>query len=275
MSGVSGSDRIFRDDIPDVLEHYYDIISQFDKFVRFNVTGSFHSNKPSFGDIDLIVLVSSNDKKQVKKELIEFFNKFDNDIIIPFKSDKYRGLKTYNSGEIVTINFPQKNGCVQIDNIIALTEEEYNFKLQFLNLPAEIQGLYLGLIKTVLIDNPDILDYEYFKVPRNETYEFNLSSSELQLRCVTESLKDGHLTTIDHKVVHKSKDWDDVLYLLKDFDLTTGFDGLLEQIDNKCSDRAKTRIKGVFKSMISVKSGEVGTNKGFYKELCINKVNQL
>ena len=275
MSGVSGSDRIYKDDIPDTLDYYYDIISKFPKFIMFDITGSFHSNKTSFGDIDLVVLVDSKDKKQVKKELVNYFNNLNDDIIIPFKSEKYLGYKSYNSGEIVSINFPQKNGCVQIDNIIAITEEEFVFKMNFLNLSAEIQGLYLGLIKTALIDKPELLDYERFNTPRGESYEFNLSSSELQLRSVIEQEKDGNLHTISHKVVWRCQDWNFVLELLSDFDLSVPFDDLLEQIETKCSERSITRIKGIFNSMVSVKSGEKGTTKGFYKELCINKVNHI
>ena len=45
-----------------------------------------------------------------------------------------------------------------------------------------------------------------------------------------------------------------------------------KKVKNK---RGLQRIVGVFKSMISVKSGEVGTPKGFNKESAIKKIESI
>ena len=72
--------------------------------------------------------------------------------ILPFTSEKYTGKRSYNSGEIISILYPQvgHDRAVQIDNIIALDRDETVFKKNFLDMPAENQGLIIGLVKTAI-----------------------------------------------------------------------------------------------------------------------------
>jgi hypothetical protein len=115
------------------------------------------------------------------------------DIIVPFKSEKYTGRRYYNSGELISVLYPivgQEDQYIQVDNIIALTEEEHAFKGSFLDLPAEKQGLLIGLAKVILLeqDPQDVFRrMGISNVPElaeGEEFEFNLSSVKLSLRKV-------------------------------------------------------------------------------------------
>lgn len=280
MSGAAGGNRIKRQDVKPTVKDYIDkVLSKYDKYVKSEITGSFYTlEKNDFGDIDLIVELNENDKVEAKKRLVKYFNKFSNDIIIPFKSNRYFGKKALNTGEIVTILYPiknEENSYVQIDNIISLSEKETIFKQKFLNLPAIKQGLMLGLIKTIILEKPELV--EKFTIPHalkhNQELEFNLSSSGLTLRLVT---LDDNFKTLDKKDVWKTQDWNIVEYILSDFDFDQSFDNLLKDIKKKMKNkRSLKRIKGIFKSMVSVKSGEQGTLKGNEKQRALNKINNL
>ena len=71
--------------------------------------------------------------------------------------------------------------------------------------------------------------------------------------------------------------WSDVETLFKDYNISGSFKELLDQLASKQwkSQRSKNRIKGTFKSMLVIGSGEVGTPKGADKEAALDKVNQL
>lgn len=284
MSGVSGSDRISRKDFDKVLKDYTKVISKFPGFKSIEASGSFKSDKSKqdFGDMDLIVHIeSTKDKKELKKDLVNFFKDMPDNIIVPFNSTKYKGRKTYNSGEIVTISYPQlKSGkTVQIDNIIALDKLEADFKRDFLNMTAQKQGLILGLMKVALTETSyekllPKLGIKFDKLDKDQEYEFNLSSKEIQLRKVT--YEPGTLKQKSRDIIWTSRDWGKLEKILYQFDLNLEFDDMINNIKSKLKlQRSKNRMAGVFRSMVSVKSGEVGTDKGKIKQAAIDKVNKI
>jgi hypothetical protein len=166
---------------------------------------------------------------------------------------------------------------VQIDNIVALSEEELEFKRQFLDMPAEKQGLVLGLVKVAVIENL-ITSFMSVNIPAvpisvrpNSEYEFSLSSSKLELRLV--HYKPGTTEQLQHDIQWTSQDWNDVKKLLGQYDLDKSFDQLLLDVKNTIiNPRSAKRIMGLFKSMVTVKSGEVGTPKATNKEKALSKV---
>lgn len=271
MSGVTGSNRITRENFMKVLETYREtILEGLPGFKRVEISGSFNSDlsKDSFGDMDLIVYFDTEmNKRDLKKSIIERLKRMSDDVVLPFQSEKYKGRKYYNSGEIVTISFPQPDGAVQIDNIIALSEEELNFKKHFLDLPAEKQGLILGLVKTA----PQA--QEAYLLEDGEEMEYSLSSVELQLRAVK---FDEQMKQIAKRVLWKTNKWDVVQYILQDYDLDDSFNGLVEQVKQReLDERSRKRIIGLFCSMVSVKSGEIGTEKARRKEYARKKIQEL
>jgi len=288
MSGVTGANRVrSRTDYIKVVYSYNSIISHFPGFVSFDISGSYNSRKSQkdFGDVDLIVQVNSQKSKPViKKDLIKYLTLYPVDIIVPFSSEKYKGRRFYNSGEMVTVDYYDKEVGydVQIDNIISLSNSETEFKKQFLDWSAEKQGLILGLVKAATVETNYI---ELFKklcininndviLEDNQEFEFTLSSSELQLRKVTYRV--GSYKEVDRKVLWRSSRISDVSKLLYEFDLTLSFDELLNQVIKRVREkRSLNRIKGIFKSMVSVKSGEVGTKKGKYKEISLQKIENM
>lgn len=282
MSGVTGAERIkSRQDFTQFVNSYKEIISKFPGVKSITPSGSINSNiqKQTFGDIDLIIHISSDrTKKDVKNDLVTFFNNLPSGILLPFTSEKYSGKLTYNSGEIVSIRYYDAvlNYSVQIDNIIALSELEADFKRQFLNMPAPTQGLVLGLTKTALINKDKFQIFKDLRIPydillKDQEYEFNLSSTELQLRKIT--YKPGTFIQLHKEVCWSSTNFNNVIFLLNGFNTSNTFDQLLTKIKTHIVDnRSKVRIYGVFKSMITVKSGEVGTEKGFEKISSLNKL---
>jgi hypothetical protein len=285
MSGVTGAERVrSRQDFNKFLISYKTLIEQFSGFVNITPSGSYNSNinKQNFGDIDLILQIDRvNNKTDIKKELVNFFARHPPSIIVPFQSSKHCGKRTYNSGEIVTIRYydPRLEYSVQIDNIVALTLFEAIFKKKFLDIPAEKQGLLLGLTKIATIEtDPETLfrklDIQLSKkLELNQEFEFNLSSVELQLRVVT--YEPNSYNQISKEVVWGSQRFEDVSSLLYQYDLEQDFDNLLLQIKNTIKNpRSKHRLVGMFEQMITVKSGEIGTAKGISKEISLSKINQ-
>ncbi len=285
MSGVAGADRVkSRADFAHFLNDYRQLISQFPGFVDFKPSGSYNSNleKQDFGDIDLIVHIKSDkDKATVKKELQSFFMRQPDTKIVPFSSAKHAGKRTYNAGELVSVRYhdDELGYSAQIDNIVALDPSEAGFKQEFLDMPAEKQGLVLGLVKIATMEtDPQTLfakvgiKAEPLTEP-NQEYEFNLSSVEIQLRKIT--YKPGTYEQISREVVWSSKSFDDLQKILYQYDLSQDFDGLLTQSKATIKNpRSNNRMQGVFASMITVKSGEVGTAKGQGKLDALNKIQQ-
>lgn len=283
MSGSAGGNRITRESVAKTVDSYIDrILKKFPAFKSAKVSGSYNTSaKEDFGDIDLVVNLESTDKKNTKLELAKFLSALPDDVIVPFKSEKYKGKKYLNTGEIVTILYPiegQPDQYVQIDNIVSVSDDEAEFKKEFLDYPAEIQGLLLGLAKVICLeeDPKSIFARMGIKnVPEleaNQEYEFNLSSAGLTLRIVTlDNFKE-----VDRTDVWKTSNWSNIKKLFTNYKIDGKFEDLLDDISSKVNNpRSKNRIKGIFNSMVSIKSGEVGTPKGDNKQKSLDKVNAM
>jgi hypothetical protein len=285
MSGVAGAERVrSREDYKQFVGSFSKLIYQFCENNILYYTGSYKSDetKQTFGDIDLIVTIPTVlTKTTLKKSLVEFFHNQPEDVIVPFSNPKYLGRRTYNSGEIVTIRYYDKElgYSAQIDSIIARDYAEANFKRSFLNMPASIQGLVLGLVKVAVLENPATELFVRLGITDpgmlgpDQEYEFNLSSSELQLRRV--QYEPGTYKQASREILWASTNFLQVHRLLsmKSFDYK--FVELVSKINSEIKNpRSRERIKGLFASMISVKSGEVGTEKGAEKEKSLALVQQ-
>lgn len=285
MSGVAGAERIrSRADFKKFLISYQNLIVRFPGFVDMCPSGSYNSDlvKQDFGDMDLIVHIQSDrDKSQVKRDLQEFLIGQPPDIIVPFSSERYLGRRSYNAGEMITVRYHDQHlgYSIQIDNIVALGADEADFKLQFLNIPAEKQGLILGLVKIAAIETPiyELLDRMKIAVNTDITldqeYEFNLSGSELSLRLVT--YHPNTFKEASRSIIWSSKKFAHVTELLYQYDLNSDFLGLLSQCRRVTKNpRSQHRVIGVFNSMITVKSGEIGTIKGHHKQLAKKQIQE-
>ena len=282
MSGVAGGNRILKQDVQATFNKYIDqVLSTIPGFKKASLSGSVKAgSKADFGDLDIITWFEGDDKKEVKQRIIDAISKLPNNIIIPFKSEKYAGRRYYNSGELISVLFPiegKTDEYIQVDNIIALTEEESVFKGSFLDLPAEKQGLLIGLAKVILLEeNPEDVFRRMGisglpKLGKGEEYEFNLSSVKLSLRKV----KLENFKEVAREEVWSTTNWGTIKILFKGFNIDGSFEDLLDDIARKLTNaRSKNRVAGIFKSMVSVKSGEVGTAKGKGKEDALEKVAQ-
>jgi len=283
MSGSAGGNRITRTAVENTVQDYIQkVLSKFPGFKNAKATGSYNTGtKQDFGDIDLIVQIEGTDKKLIKQGLTKYFASLPDSTIVPFKSDKYKGKKSLSSGELVTVLYPIAgiaDQYVQIDNIISISEEESTFKNTFLDYSAEVQGLLLGLAKVICLEEDP---QEIFKrlgiknVPPlelNQEYEFNLSGAGLTLRVVTlDNFKE-----VDRTEVWKSSNWNTVKRLFDNYNIDSDFKTLLKDLSSKLkNERSKNRIKGIFKSMVSIKSGEVGTPKGDNKQIALDAVDSV
>ena len=281
MSGSAGGNRIPRAAVEKTVQEYIQkVLSKFPSFKGAKVSGSYNTGtKSDFGDIDLIVHLDSEDKKNIKAELAKYVSSLSDDVIVPFKSDKYKGKKFLNTGEIITILYPitgMPGNFVQIDNIVSISDKEAEFKKEFLDYPAEIQGLLLGLSKVACLEEDPQAIFARMGIKNipalepNQEYEFNLSSSGLTLRIVT---LDNFKET-DRTDVWKTSDWSNIKKLFVNYKIDSTFEELLSDISSKLKNiRSKNRVKGIFNSMVSIKSGEVGTPKGDNKQKSLDKVN--
>jgi len=283
MSGVAGGNRIQKSDVQKTFDLYVKkILEKIPGFKKASLSGSVKAGtKSDYGDLDLVTWFEGDDKREIKQRIIKLVSSQPDSVIVPFKSEKYTGKKYYNSGEIITILFPiqgKTDEYIQIDNIISTTEEEHGFKNNFLDLPAEKQGLILGLAKVITLEEDP---YSIFKrlsisdIPplgENEEYEFNISSGKLSLRKV----KLENFREVAREEIWSTTNWGLIKQLFVNYNIDGTFEELLQDLKNKLKNpRSKNRIKGIFNSMVSVKSGEVGTPKGAGKEKALNAVNSL
>jgi len=282
MSGVAGGSRIKKIDVQPTFNNFLSqVLTKIPGFQKASLTGSIKvGSKPDYGDMDLVALFDGEDKKEVKQRIVDAINTFPDSLIVPFKSEKYKGKKYYNAGELISVLFPianKENEFIQADIIIAINEHEHTFKGEFLDLPAEKQGLLIGLAKAILLEETPERLFKKMGITNvpplepDEEFEFNLSSVKLTLRKV-KLLDFKEIGRID---VWNSSDWNDVKKLFSGFKIDGTFEELLEDLASKLkNERSKKRIAGTFKSMVSVKSGEVGTPKGAAKEAALAKVSQ-
>ena len=285
MSGAAGGTRIPRAAVQKTVDDFIEkILSKIPGFKSAKISGSYNRPvKQDFGDVDLIVSIESEeDKKTVKKYITDYFNSLPDNEMPELKSEKHKGKKAINHGEIVTNLYPisgMPGEFVQIDNIIAVSEAEGEFKKTVLDYPAELQGLILGLIKTPMLeeDPQAVLNRMGIKdVPalgKDQEYEFHVDTTGLSLRIVT---LDENFRTLNINTVWKSSSWDDVKKLLKDFNLDKfEFKNYIEKIKQFKNPRSKNRVKGYFKASIKVGPAEAGTPKGDDKQKALDTVASL
>jgi nicotinamide mononucleotide adenylyltransferase len=281
MSGVAGGNRIKKQNVQATFTTFIDqVLNKIPGFVKASLSGSIKVGiKPDYGDIDCIALFEGDDKKEVKQRIIDTITKLPQNTILPFRSEKYKGRRYYNSGEIVSVLFPiigEESQTIQVDIIVSLSETEHTFKNNFLDISAEKQGLLLGLAKAILIEESPESVFRRLKISNvsplggNEEYEFNLSSVKLTLRKV--KLQD--FKEIAREDIWSSPDWNDVKKLFVNYNINGSFQDLLNDLAKKLKNqRSKNRVAGTFRSMVSVKSGEVGTPKGDAKEAALKEVS--
>lgn len=293
MSGCTGAERVrSRKDYKIFKHSFYNVLKGFPNFVDILPTGSYCTNnrKETFGDIDLVAFIAnkSQTKKEIKQDLVVYLEGLSKDVIVEFTSEKYAGKRTHNSGEIVTVRYYEQTlgYSVQIDVNVALTPQEMVYKKWFLDLDAAKQGLISGLVKTIIFeegwDNIKalLLNYEDFKfndiiLGEYQELEFSLSPVELQLRLVT--YEDYSYTNSTHIILYRTQRPKFVKDLLSCYDLNQSFEDLLEQVKQtlKKDYRSINRIKGLFKSIVTIKEGEKNTLKASEKLYALSLIESL
>lgn len=282
MSGSIGGHRINRGDVQPTLDDYIEkVLKPFPGFQDCAITGSYNAGtKKDHGDIDLVVYIDAKDLKALKKEFKEYLEKQPDDITIPFSMGKRKGDKAQLFGAIVTCGFPihGTSDPVQIDNILVTTRNDATFQRSFLNLNAQKQALFQGLVRVLLQhENPSTIfrHFELTDLPdpaAGQEYEFVLSTSGLSLRLVnlTSDFKE-----ISRTEMWRSNNWSDVEWLLKDYNMDDDYENIIPIVAKRIRDeRSRKRIVGIMKSMIRVGPGEVGTPKGEAKEQGIRLAQQ-
>lgn len=274
MSGSIGGHRINRADVQPTLDNYIEqILRRYPGYQDCAITGSYNAGtKKDHGDIDLVVYIDAKDLKALKKDFKTYLEKQPDDIIPPFIAGKRKGDKAQLFGAIVTCGFPiaGSNDYVQIDNILVTTRNDATFQRSFLNMNAQKQALFQGLVRVLLQhENQDTI-FKHFGLTdlpdpdSGQEYEFVLSTSGLSLRLVTLS---GDYKEMARTEVWRSNNWSDVEWLMKDYKFNGEYEDILPVVAKKITDeRSRRRIFGIMKSMIRVGPGEVGTPKGDAKE---------
>ena len=282
MSGSIGGHRINRGDVQPTLDDYIEkVLKPFPGFQDCAITGSYNAGtKKDHGDIDLVIYIDAKDLKALKKDFKAYLEKLPDDITVPFTTGKRQGDKAQLFGAIVTCGFPihGTSDPVQIDNILVTTRNDATFQRSFLNLNAQKQALFQGLVRVLLQhENPSSIfrHFELTDLPdpaAGQEYEFVLSTSGLSLRLVnlTSDFKE-----ISRTEMWRSNNWGDVEWLLKDYNMDDDYESIIPIVAKRIRDeRSRKRIVGIMKSMIRVGPGEVGTPKGEAKEQGIRLAQQ-
>lgn len=283
MSGSIGAHRINRGDVQPTLDDYIDkVLKLFPGYQDCAITGSYNAGtKKDHGDIDLIVYIDAKDIKKLKKDFKNYLDNLPDNITVPFSTGKRQGDKAQLFGAIVTCGFPIHGTIdpVQIDNILVTTRKDATFQRSFLNLNAQKQALFQGLVRVVLMHSNPRSIFAHFglnELPEpgpSQEYEFVLSTSGLSLRMVNLT---GDFKEISRTEVWRSNDWGDVEWLLRDYNIDDDYENILPIVAKKIKDeRSRRRIVGIMKSMIRVGPGEVGTPKGDAKEAGIRLAHEV
>lgn len=286
MSGSIGANRIPRAAVETTLKSYIEkVLRKFPGFKSAKISGSYNTSvKPDHGDIDLVIHIEGDeqDRKKLKQNFASYISSLPDDITVPFKSGRHVGKKAAGTGDIVIVQFPIEGYPdlnVQIDNMIVASEQESDYRKSFLGLPAEKQGLLVGLAKAILLEeNPTeifkrlgITDVP--KLEKNQEFEFNLSNKGLTLRLVT--LGDN-FKELGRNEIWTSFDWSNILKLFQNYKLDGTWEDLLNDINSKLKNpRSRNRVKGVFNSLVVINAGEAGTPKGDNKLAAKTKVDSM
>lgn len=290
MSGSIGADRILRENVKGTADAYeYFVLRRMSGYKKYAITGSYNAGlKKDHGDIDLVVYIEPGlyTPKEIKNQLAEICNT--SGWCKRFRAGKKKGKKSQSYGSLVTCEVPimggSNNESVQIDNMIATSEEEMNFMCNFLNMDALKQTLITALVRVELVDampgekSAIEHDYEipYRELKENQETEFVLSMNRLSYRIVTRG-EDGREKSREE--IWSSHNWADVEGLLSWIDLDMPYEYILEETcdvyGGDDAERQRKRICGIMKSMINVGPGEVGTPKGDEKLAGIRRVHDV
>lgn len=287
MSGSIGGSRIPTKSVKPTVDNYIDkVLKGFKGYQECDTTGSYNvimklkqEKKEGHGDIDLIVYIKSDDLKQTKKDFKKYLDSLSDDITPKFVFGNHKGEKSQLYGSIVTCGFSiygDESKYVQIDNVIVTSKNDMKYQKTFLDLNAQKQALIQGLVRVVLQhENKDEI-WKHFGLNNlqepniNQEYEFICSPTGLSLRLVTltEERKEDTKKRIE---LWRSNNWDDVEWLLRNYDIEGSAEECLNKIESRITDRrSRERIVGIVKSMIRVGPGEIGTPKGNTKQEFIN-----
>jgi len=286
MSGSIGANRIPRAAVETTLKAYIEkVLKKFPGFKSAKISGSYNTTvKPDHGDIDLVINIEGDeqDRKKLKQNFAAYISSLPDDITIPFTSGRHVGKKAAGTGDIVIVQFAIEGYpdlTVQIDNMIVASEQESEYRKSFLDLPAEKQGLLVGLAKAQLLEEDPIEIFKRLgitnipKLDKNQELEFNLSNKGLTLRLVT--LGDN-FKELGRNEIWTSFNWSDVEKLFKDYKLDGTWEELLEYINSKLKNsRSRNRVKGIFNSLVVINAGEAGTDKGNNKLKAKETVDKL
>ena len=280
MSGSIKANRIKREQVQPTIKYYIDnVLKNFPGYKKCSITGSYNAGtKKDHGDIDLVVLIDSKDIKVTKRKFKEYIENLSDNICPKFIAGKNIGKKAQMYGSIVTCQVPIQNEIdktVQIDNIIVLTEDEFDFQKSFLDLEANKQCLFTALVRVLdnqkkqkAIDKFKIKNIPPINIDGSEELEFVLSTAGLSFRKV---ILNNERKQINKEELWRSHKWDDVKYLLNDLDFEKSYEELLSITSKAIIDeRSRNRICGVMRSMINIGPGEIGTEKGFAKQKSID-----
>ncbi|CAB4138618.1 hypothetical protein UFOVP331_178 [uncultured Caudovirales phage] len=281
MSGAAGGTRIKKEDLKATIRDYRDnVLKPLGLDTSYTITGvRSRPEKEIFGDIDVVVSFPGGDKKELKQTLAKFIEQANKIPEIPQKNNK----KYFIHGSIVSILYPisgKENEYVQIDNIVTASEDEGKFTYKMLDLPAQEQGLALGLVKAVfteldqnqidqLFNDLKITDIE--KPGEGEEYDFNLNPSELSLKIVKTGTSEG-------KTVWKSNKFSDIKTVLSALGIDIEkdkFDTIVNKIKKFKNRRSIDRLKGMYARNIRVGDAEVGLEKGIKKQQSLDAVSAL
>ena len=281
MSGAAGGSRIKKEDLKATIRDYRDnVLKPLGLDKSYTITGvRSRPEKEVFGDIDVVVSFPGGDKKELKQTLAKFIEQINKVPEIPQKKNK----KYFIHGSIVSILYPisgKENEYVQIDNIVTASKDEGKFTYKMLDLPAQEQGLALGLVKTIfteldqnqidkLFKDLKITDIE--KPGEGEEYDFNLNPSELSLKIVKKGTSEG-------KTIWTSNKFSDIKTVLSALGIDIEkdkFDTIVSKIKKFKNRRSIDRLKGMYARNIRVGDAEVGLEKGIKKQQSLDIVNAL